>query len=161
MSWSLHLMKLVLEDGDLAATSRAAVQSLSGLVVGRNVHVDAQDDALAARYDPGLMQRVVANLVGNALKFTPEDGTVTIRVRAAGGRPRLEVGDAGPGIPEEYREKVFEKFGQIEGRTDKKVASTGLGLTFCKLAVEAHGGVMGVESVVGEGSTFWFELPAP
>jgi signal transduction histidine kinase len=70
------------------------------------------------------------------------------------------ISDNGPGIPKEYHVKVFEKFGQVEARKQKRFYSTGLGLTLCKLAVEAHGGKIGLESEVGKGSTFWFTLPA-
>ena len=65
--------------------------------------------------------------------------------------------DTGPGIPAEYHSKMFEKFGQVDGQTRRH--SSGLGLTFCKLAVEAQGGQNGVESEPGKGSTFWFTLP--
>ena len=74
---------------------------------------------------------------------------------------RISISDNGPGIPPEYYEKIFEKFGQVESREHAQKYSTGLGLTFCKLAVEAHGGHIGVESEVGKGSTFWFKLPVP
>jgi signal transduction histidine kinase len=72
---------------------------------------------------------------------------------------RVAVSDTGPGIPREYRERVFEKFGQVEAVSRGQKFSTGLGLTFCRLAVEAHGGRIGVDSEVGRGSTFWFVLP--
>ncbi len=67
--------------------------------------------------------------------------------------------DSGPGIPPEYLERIFEKFNQVENRISGKYHSTGIGLSFCKMAVEAHGGVIGVESELGQGSTFWFTLP--
>jgi signal transduction histidine kinase len=73
----------------------------------------------------------------------------------------VRVVDTGEGIPEECRERIFEKFGQVENRKSGRTMSTGLGLTFCKLAVEAHGGKIGVESAPGQGSTFWFTLPSP
>ena len=72
---------------------------------------------------------------------------------------RIAVADNGHGLPPEYHEKIFEKFGQGEMRKDNKMHSTGLGLTFCKLAVEAHKGKIGVDSEGGRGSTFWFVLP--
>jgi signal transduction histidine kinase len=79
-----------------------------------------------------------------------------VRVGRKRGGACIEVVDTGRGIPAEYHAKIFEKFGQLE---DGQHIGTGLGLTFCKLALEAHGGGIGVESVVGEGSTFWCVLP--
>jgi len=70
----------------------------------------------------------------------------------------LEVTDTGRGIPPEFHALIFEKFGQVEARQQKHHLGTGLGLAFCKLALEAHGGTIGVESTVGQGSTFWFVL---
>jgi len=131
----------------------------AGLVAERNVEVEAGETAVTARYDAELLTRDVANLVGNALKFTPEEGAVTVRARSDGTGARVEVQDAGPGIPEEYRTRIFEKFGRVAARGEKRTLSTGLGLTFCKLAVEAHGCEIGVDSVLGQGSTFWFRLP--
>ena len=81
------------------------------------------------------------------------------RPGAGVGRVRCTVRDNGPGIPPEHREKVFDKFWQAEARQQGHTYSSGLGLTFCKMVVEAHGGKIGVESEVGAGSTFWFELP--
>ena len=72
---------------------------------------------------------------------------------------RVSVSDTGPGIPSEFHEKIFEKFGQVEAALHGAKHSSGLGLTFCKFAVEAHGGTIGVESAVGQGSTFWFVVP--
>ena len=109
--------------------------------------------------DGSLLRRVVQNLLGNALKFTPDHGHITIGMEPGAGRLRVWIRDDGPGIPVEYREKIFEKFGQVEARVSRQKYSTGLGLTFCKLVVEAHGGAIGVDSEVGEGSTFWFEIP--
>jgi signal transduction histidine kinase len=67
--------------------------------------------------------------------------------------------DSGPGIAQEYHEKIFEKFWQVDNNKHKQVHSSGLGLTFCKLAIEAHGGSIGVESGLGKGSKFWFQIP--
>jgi signal transduction histidine kinase len=72
---------------------------------------------------------------------------------------RIEVTDHGPGIAPEHHPKIFEKFGQLDTDVRQSIPSSGLGLYFCKLAVEAHGGRIGVDSAVGKGSTFWFELP--
>jgi two-component system sensor histidine kinase/response regulator len=72
----------------------------------------------------------------------------------------VEVRDTGYGIDERYLARVFDKFMQVEARTEHRMYSTGLGLTFCKLAVETHGGTIGVESKVDQGSRFYFQLPA-
>ena len=106
------------------------------------------------------MSRLVQNLVGNALKFVPvATGRVDVALEPGDGRVRCTVRDNGPGIPPEHQEKVFDKFWQGEARQQGVKYSSGLGLTFCKMVVEAHGGRIGVESEVGAGSSFWFELP--
>ena len=111
--------------------------------------------------DPGLVMRVVQNLLENALKFSPARGEVRISSEPWRGGARISVTDAGPGIPPEHRERIFEKFGQVELRHTGTCLSTGLGLAFCKLAVEAHKGLIGVEPAPGTGSTLWFFLPGP
>ena len=146
------------EDRDIVATAREALDSLGGLVSTRNVKLEGDEGGVVVAHDPQLTERIIANLVSNALRHTPEDGRVSISVTSADGRARVDVQDEGPGIPEEYRDRIFEKFGQVEAQQGR-VATTGLGLTFCALAVQAHGGDIGVESEIGAGSTFWFELP--
>jgi signal transduction histidine kinase len=138
----------------------AALKSLGGVTRMHRVLFDRETAAADIHCDPDVTSRIVANLIGNAVKFTPEDGEIRISAAPAGDRVRIMVADCGPGIPEAYREKIFEKFGQVETRNAKAKYSTGLGLTFCKLASEAQGGSIGVDSEVGQGSTFWFELPA-
>jgi signal transduction histidine kinase len=93
------------------------------------------------------------------MKFVPDNGKVQFDIQKDDAGIKVLISDNGPGIPKEYHDKIFEKFGQVEIRQQRKIYSTGLGLTFCKLAVEAHGGKIGVESEVDKGSTFWFTLP--
>jgi signal transduction histidine kinase len=123
-------------------------------------------DTIAARflrnerlYHTVLTRRVLENLLSNAIKHTPPGGPVRISITTRDGRVRFEVLDEGPGVPSTDRKKIFEKFGTVESRRNKKYHSTGLGLAFFKLAIEAQGGTIGVDPRAPEGSTFWFELP--
>lgn len=108
--------------------------------------------------DRDVLQRVLINLLDNALNYTPEGGRVWVEARPLGGGVELAVVDTGPGIPPEERERIFEKFTQVKGRHGARRGS-GLGLTFCRLAVEAHGGQVWVEDgPEGVGSRFVVEL---
>lgn len=108
--------------------------------------------------DADLLERILINLVGNALKFTPAGGEITLTAAPHNDKTRFAVADSGPGIAPEFQSKIFDKFGQVENRRQGAKFSTGLGLTFCKLAVEAHGGQIGVNSEVGVGSEFWLVI---
>ena len=148
-------MTLTRADGDLRDAVTAAVETLGGLAQSREVVIEADGPAIA-NFDREIIVRVVSNLLANAIKFTPKNGRVTIRVGPRRGGACVEVIDTGRGIPPEFHARIFEKFGQVEARQKKQHIGTGLGLAFCKLALEAHGGSIGVESEVGKGSTFWF-----
>ncbi len=152
-------MRLQLAPADMAAVARESVDELESLVGTRQLVRDWPDEPVMAVVDRDVVARVLQNLLGNALKFTPATGVITVTVEANDDMVRMAVSDTGPGIPREYRERVFEKFGQVEAVSRGQKFSTGLGLTFCRLAVEAHGGRIGVDSEVGRGSTFWFVLP--
>jgi signal transduction histidine kinase len=114
--------------------------------------------------DPDKLLRTLVNLLSNAIKFTPAGGSITLGARFVPRADRRDsvvfaCQDSGEGIPEEAFGRIFEKFGQVESRTAGRMKSTGLGLTFCKMAVEAHGGRIWVQSTLGEGSTFSFAIP--
>ncbi|AUX19961.1 sensor histidine kinase [Sorangium cellulosum] len=100
--------------------------------------------------------QVIANLVGNAIKFTPAGGEITLRAQPWGREVLLSVRDTGPGIPEDQRSRIFERYWQAKETAHQ---GTGLGLSIAKALVEVHGGRIWVESEVGEGSTFFFTLP--
>ncbi len=151
-------MPLELAPVDVGALVVEAIGA-AGAAARVRIRVEPPADKLRVVCDAGVIRRVIANLVGNAVKFTPVSGQITVLVRGDGAEVRVEVADTGPGIPKEYHEKVFEKYGQVEAARHGAKHSTGLGLTFCKLAVEAHGGRVGLESAVGKGSTFWLILP--
>ncbi|MFK8028227.1 MAG: EAL domain-containing protein [Gammaproteobacteria bacterium] len=113
--------------------------------------------------DARRIRQLLLNLCGNAIKFTSsgEVGIYVNLIRSCGSeiRLRFEVKDTGVGIPESAKEKIFEAFSQADGSTTRKFGGTGLGLTICKQLVNVLDGDMGVNSVPGEGSVFWFELP--
>lgn len=152
-------MPLAKEATDLRTIVKDALTSMVALVKECQVTFEQAGSPLSAVCDPEIVRRIIVNLVANAIKFTPPTGEVRIDLSTHSAGVRVSVTDTGPGIPPEYREKIFEKFGMVEIKREGKIPSTGLGLTFCKLAVEAHGGQIGVESEVGKGSTFWFWLP--
>ncbi len=107
--------------------------------------------------DSGLVERVVMNLIGNAMKFTPEGGKITVEIGTRDGEMEFSVQDTGPGIPKMALKSVFEKFKQLEGGQMRQ--GYGLGLAICKKVVELHGGRIWVESEEGRGSRFIFRLP--
>lgn len=138
----------------LVAGAISQVASLAG--IGQTTVVTEIADGLPAfAGDENQLSRTLVNLIANAIKFTPS-GTVTISASNGGESIRFAIRDSGQGIPPEAFERIFEKFGQVDSRNR---VGTGLGLAFCKLAVEAHGGHIGVESTMDVGSTFSFTIP--
>ena len=131
---------------DLRDIARKAVESMAFLTQKKKLILRVDGDSANVSVDRDIMHRVFVNLLGNAIKFAPDDSTIGINIITSGERVRATVTDEGPGIPEEYHRKIFEKFGQVAARKEEQNHSSGLGLTFCKLAVEAHGGCIGVES---------------
>jgi signal transduction histidine kinase len=153
-------MELKLAACDLGAIAGEVVARMDALKGERQIALARPAEPVLVRADAQLLSRLVQNLLGNALKFVPvATGRVDIALERRVGLVRCTVRDNGPGIPAEHQEKVFDKFWQAEAREHGFKYSSGLGLTFCKMVVEAHGGRIGVESEVGVGSTFWFELP--
>jgi two-component system, sensor histidine kinase and response regulator len=151
-------MPLTIRQCDVRNLPREALETLGASKNKCSVAIECGDDLPLVSCDPDIIRRVIANLLGNALKFTPDKGQITVAAVVEGNTVRVSVRDNGRGIPPEYHGKIFEKFGQVEMRQENKMYSTGLGLTFCKLAVEAHGGKIGVISEPEKGNTFWFTL---
>jgi signal transduction histidine kinase len=110
--------------------------------------------------DPLHLRRVLDNLLSNALKFTPAGGHIAVRLGRDNGSLILEVADTGIGIPGDKLDRIFERFYQIDGGTNRRFGGVGLGLSLVKEIVQAHGGTVSVESRLGEGSIFRVRLPA-
>ncbi len=149
--------KLRLDEADLCAKAEevAAGMRLQLREARIALVVECPAEAPRVRMDGGRMAQVLINLLSNAQKYSPEGGRIVLRVRPEHETVRVEVTDAGPGIGADDVARLFRRFSQLDGRR----GGTGLGLAISKALVEAHGGTIGVESVIGQGSTFWFTLP--
>ena len=123
------------------------------------VSVSVADDAPVFTGDKGLIKRVFSNLIQNAVTHSSSPVHLELNARRAGHGVLFTVSDNGPGIPSEYHEVIFRKFGQVEMPRTPRTRSSGLGLTFCKLVVERHRGRIWVKSAEGKGSSFYIELP--
>lgn len=158
-------MPLALEQADLKQLLSVAVEQIAPLTrqTEIEIRITSPDDLPPVRIDTWVIRRVLSNLLDNAIKFTPRGGKIEVwsSYAPAGSRESVWIGvsDSGPGIPPEKQTALFEKFMQIDQPSGRR-AGTGLGLHYCKLAVEAHGGKIWVESLAGQGSTFVIQLPA-
>jgi two-component system, sensor histidine kinase and response regulator len=157
--------KMVLRHQRVAPAGLVAtcVRQVEGLAARAEVEVVSavEDSPPALSADPDLISRVLGNLVSNALKHTPPGGKVEVGTAGEGDRVRFWIRDSGEGIPRELLPRIFDKFvvGPAGSGAARRPYDTGLGLTFCKMAVECHGGRIQVESEPGKGSVFSFSLP--
>jgi len=144
---------------DLGMLTSQAMNDLKSLSTNHTILWNPPKKPTVVNCDAEIIQRVIVNMVGNALKYTPDGGIVSISITEKDNLAIWAVTDNGPGIPRDFHAKVFDLFAQIPVSPIRKHISTGLGLAFCKLAVEAHQGRVSLESEPGKGSTFQFELP--
>jgi signal transduction histidine kinase len=121
--------------------------------------IDVSDDAPVFEADKELLKRVFNNLVQNAVTHSAQAVTIDFKARRHGDGVMFTVADNGPGIPPEYHEVIFRKFERVKSQAVPRTRSSGLGLAFCKMAVDAHGGRIWVQSAEGQGSSFHFTLP--
>jgi PAS domain S-box-containing protein len=175
---SRHLLHLINEVLDLAKVESGTLEIvprpvdvehviaevrdvLRGLALDRAISLvtHVAEDLGTVTVDPAKLRQILYNYVSNALKFTPYGGTVTIRAHLRDDCFRIEVEDTGIGIAAEDLRYLFVAFRQLDAGATKRYPGTGLGLVLIKRLAEAHGGVVGVDSVRGAGSTFWVELP--
>lgn len=117
-----------------------------------------EDEPLRIRTDESKLRQILINLLSNAVKYTPR-GSVELTVKRTDGRVLFAVRDTGPGIAREHMEAVFEPFWQVEGKDERRITGTGLGLSVARRLARLMGGDITLRSVIGEGSTFTLELP--
>ena len=145
------LLRDVLE---LAVQGCAAVENEGA----RAIEIACQD-GLRARINPLLFEQAVFNVLDNAMKYCEPGTPIRLSARESGETIQLVIADEGPGIAPEHLDRLFERFYRVDKARSRKAGGTGLGLSIVKHIVQAHGGTIGVESTLGKGTTFTFELP--
>jgi signal transduction histidine kinase/CHASE3 domain sensor protein len=152
---------LQVEPADVALLAERAVEAVRPRARSAqlSMSIDVAPDVPALEADTVQLERVLSNLLVNAVKFTPTGGSIEISIRAAGNGVRVAVSDTGIGIPEAEQPALFDRFFRASNAQASGIEGTGLGLFIAKTVVERHGGVIGVESAIGAGTTFWFTLP--
>ncbi len=124
---------------------------------GHTLSIEDEKEIPKLEIDVDMIRRVLINLIENAVKFTPSGGKISIAIEDLGDRVQVRVKDTGAGIDPVDQPRIFDKFARVERKGRTK--GLGLGLAFCRLAIEAHGGEIWVESEPDHGSTFFFTLP--
>ena len=120
----------------------------------------AVHETQAAWADAALLGRVLVNLFSNALRYSPKGSTISVDVRPInGGELQIIISDQGPGIPSKWRRKAFEKYRQVQARKEGSAVGSGLGLAFCRMAIEAQNGRIWLESAQPSGTSVFMTLP--
>jgi GAF domain-containing protein len=156
---SFDAASLELHEFDLSIVCNAVLEKLRPDVSPVQLLCDVPPDTTFVRADPYMLERVFDLLLDNAVKFSPDGGTITLRARPEGEMIYIEVEDQGIGIPAEALSHVFDAFYQVDGSTTRRFGGAGLGLSIVKQIVTAHGGSVGVHSIRGRGTAFYFTLP--
>ena len=147
---------------DITAVARACVASAQPLASkhGIDLTIECAPKLPLVDGDAQRLRQVFDNLIGNAIKFSPNGGAVTVQIQARNDRVVVAVHDQGIGIPADQLDRIWERFYQVDQGSTRRFGGSGLGLAIVKRIVEAHGGRVWVESTLGKGSTFFFSLPA-
>ena len=146
---------------DLREPTRASANLLASRAEekGLTLHADLPDRALPVMGDVEMLRQVVDNLLDNAIKYTPQGGTVWLRLVENGDSAILEVRDTGVGLEPQHQQRIFERFYRVDRSRSRELGGTGLGLSIVKHVALAHNGNVSVQSTPGEGSTFRVEIP--
>jgi signal transduction histidine kinase len=155
------IFPLDMRDGDLRDPIQAVVQALSEVAVARGIGLESfvPGDPVVLRFDRERIVQLLTNLIGNALKFTPRGGAVSVRLAEDEDRVIIEVRDTGPGIPADELPRVFERFYRGTNTGEARASGSGLGLAIVRSIVDMHGGEIDIASVVGEGTVVRITLP--
>jgi signal transduction histidine kinase len=151
-------MQLIRDDCQLQPIFRRAAEAVQVIAETAHVKIETTQYNPIVNVDEDRIVQILINLLGNAVKYSPEGGLIKIDAVEERDFVRIDVIDQGPGIPKKDKKLIFERFQQIEGEEYRRSGSSGLGLAICKSLVESHGGVIGVDSEVGKGSRFWFTI---
>lgn len=150
------------EQSDLSAITHEAMEDLQSAFPERNIHISVPGgESIPVLVDAERIREVINNYVTNALKYSPEDQPIEVRLEKKGDRAFFSVRDCGPGLSPSEQARIWDRFYRVEGLKRQRgfAVGMGLGLYICRAIIEQHQGEVGVESVKGEGSTFWFTLP--
>lgn len=151
-----------LQENELSSFVYQLTKQMSVNAAKKNINLECHEDPTLAcftQFDDRLIRRVVQNFVGNAIKFSPANTTISVRVYATESGFSVEVDDGGPGVPQDEQHKLFQEYGQTSVKTTGGESSTGLGLSICKKIVEAHQGTVGMKNLEPKGARFFFTLP--
>jgi two-component system sensor histidine kinase KdpD len=152
-------LRLDRQPTDLAALIGTTIKSMEALSNQHRLVFDSSAEPLVATVDVKRVEQVLRNLLDNAIKYSPEGGTVTVHAYQGDAQILVAVSDEGIGIPAEEWDRIFERFHRVENELTRRMRGAGLGLAVCRGIIEAHGGRIWAESQPGAGSTFCFTLP--
>ena len=151
------------EESDLVKVVKSSLEAYKFHIHenGFEIKSELPDEAVMIKIDKDAISQALLNLLSNAVKYSDERKNIKVEVYKNSSSALISVADQGMGIPNEERKKIFEKFYRVQATRGEEKRGSGLGLTLVKHIVEAHGGIIEVESVVGEGSTFTLKIPFP
>ncbi len=155
---SMGAAALELERAEVASMFETTREALDALLQAKGIKLEVEGADLELVCDEARISQVLINLVSNAIKYSPDGGTIRIGAATMHGAFEFSVSDEGPGIPVEHQGALFQRFFQVPDA--KKTEGTGLGLAICKEITRAHNGDIGVQSRAGEGARFWFRIPS-